>query len=103
LETASRIEAILRERFAPEHFELHDLSRLHAGHPGATSGGGHYRVLLVSRLFEGRSRLERHRAVNAALAGLFGAEIHALALRTAAPSEWRDGGSGDLALDSGSR
>jgi BolA protein len=89
LDTASRIEAILRERFAPEHFELRDRSESHAGHAGATSGGGHYRVVLVSREFEGLSRLDRHRAVNEALADLYGTQIHALALKTVAPSEWR--------------
>jgi BolA protein len=103
LDTATRIETILRERFAPEHFELSDLSRFHEGHPGASSGGGHYRVLLVSRAFEGRSRLERHRAIHEALGGMIGGEVHALALRAATPSEWGNGPSHDLAPDSPSR
>lgn len=103
METATRIETILRERFAPQHFELRDLSRFHEGHEGAAGGGGHYRVLLVSRAFEGRSRLERHRAVHEALGGMIGGEIHALALRAATPSEWEDGSNHDLAPDSPSR
>lgn len=87
MDTASRIEQILRERFRPQHLDLVDESARHVGHPGASSGGGHYRVTLVSEAFEGRSRLEQHRAVNDALRDLFGVEIHALALETAAPSE----------------
>ena len=87
--TAQEIERILRERFDPLHLELRDDSDKHAGHPGATSGGGHYHVTLVSSRFEGRTRLEQHRAVHAALGEMFQKEIHALALRTSAPSEWR--------------
>jgi BolA protein len=86
--TAERIESILRERFDPLHFELRDDSAKHVGHPGATSGGGHFHVLIVTAAFEGLTRLDQHRQVNDALRELFGREIHALALKTLAPSEW---------------
>ena len=88
-DAAERIESILRERFRPLHFALRDDSAKHAGHPGATSGGGHFHVTLVSAAFEGKSRLEQHRLINDALQDLFGEEIHALALTTRAPSEWQ--------------
>lgn len=87
-DTAQRIEKILRARFEPLHFELRDDSAKHAGHPGATSGGGHYHVLIVAEAFEGQALLARHRMVNEALDGLFGQQIHALALKTIAPSQW---------------
>ena len=87
--TAEKIESILRERFQPSHLELTDDSAKHAGHPGASSGGGHFDVLIVSERFEGRTLLERHRMVNEALGDLIGGEIHALALRAIPPSEWR--------------
>ena len=87
--TPGRIENILRERFQPLHFELRDDSAEHVGHPGATSGGGHYHVFIVSAAFGGRSRLEQHRMVNAALQEMFGQEIHALGLKTFASSEWK--------------
>ena len=86
--TAARIERLLRARFEPQHFELGDDSAKHVGHAGASSGGGHYSVLVVSDAFEGLSRLERHRQVYAALGSLVGAEIHALAIQTIAASEW---------------
>ena len=85
--TVARIEAILRERFRPQELELRDDSARHVGHPGATSGGGHYHARIVSAEFEGKTRLEQHRLVNEALGELFGREIHALALTTRAPSE----------------
>jgi BolA protein len=87
-DAATRIEIILRARFRPTHFELHDESARHVGHPGATSGKGHFRVVIVSGAFAGKSRLDRHRMVNDALRDLFGSVIHALSLKTLAPSEW---------------
>jgi BolA protein len=92
-DAAGRIESILRERFEPAHFELHDESARHAGHPGATSGGGHFQVVIVSAAFEGKSRLEQHRLVNDALRDLFGPVIHALGLKTCALSEWKKSGT----------
>jgi BolA protein len=82
------IERILRARFAPSHLALRDDSARHVGHAGATSGGGHYRVTIVSAAFEGLSLLDRHRRVNEALRDLFGARIHALGLETLTPAEW---------------
>jgi len=88
-DTRERLETILRERFRPAYLEIRDDSARHAGHAGATSGGGHFEVVIVSAAFEGRSLLERHRLVNEALGDLIGRAVHALALKTAAPSEWR--------------
>jgi len=91
MDETGTIERILRERFAPSHLELRDESARHVGHPGASGPGGHYRVTIVSSRFEGLSRLDQHRLVNEALRELFGERIHALALRTATPGEWRAG------------
>lgn len=89
-ETAKQIEQILRDRFRPDHFELVDESALHAGHAGvAESGGGHYRVFVVSAEFAGRSLLERHRMVNEALQPMIGAEIHAISIKTLTPEQWK--------------
>jgi BolA protein len=81
----AEIERILVDRFEPEVLEIVDDSDRHAGHAGATSGGGHFRVAIVSERFRGLSRLDQHRLVNEALADLFGERIHALGLRTAVP------------------
>ena len=82
-----RIEAILRRRFRPERLEIRDDSARHAGHAGAASGGGHFEILIVSAEFEGKSLVDRHRMVHEALKDLIGRDIHALGLRTSAPSE----------------
>ena len=83
-----RIEARLREALSPVALEVIDESALHAGHAGARPGGEtHYRVDIVSEAFAGKSRVARHRIVNALLGEQFAAGVHALALRTRAPGE----------------
>jgi BolA protein len=73
--------------FSPLDCQLHDESALHAGHVGAASGGGHYRLRLVSSVFEGQSRIVRHRLVYDCLRDMMHADIHALAIIALAPSE----------------
>jgi BolA family transcriptional regulator, general stress-responsive regulator len=82
------IETTLREAFAPEHLVVEDESARHAGHAGAASGGGHFRVLIVAPAFRGQTPVARHSAVYAALGAAMKSEIHALALRTLTPEEW---------------
>ena len=82
-----RIRERLVATFAPLDCQLHDESALHAGHAGAASGGGHYRVRLVSARFEGQSRVVRHRLVYDCLRDMMHADIHALAVIALAPSE----------------
>jgi BolA protein len=84
----SRMESVLRDRFAPTILQVADDSAKHAGHAGARPGGEtHYDVLLVSERFKGLSRVERHRLVNEALADEFNTGLHALALTLKAPGE----------------
>jgi BolA protein len=85
--TLQRIERCLAA-LEPESIALNDDSESHAGHPGARSGGGHFELTIVSPRFAGKSRVERHRMVYAALAPLMQRDIHALALRTYAPGEF---------------
>jgi BolA family transcriptional regulator, general stress-responsive regulator len=82
-----RIRARLTEALAPEQLELGDDSALHAGHAGAASGGGHYRVRVVSARFEGLKLVMRHRLVYDSVHDMMHAEIHALAITALAPSE----------------
>lgn len=86
----TRIDAIrtkLIATFAPTECLLQDESAMHAGHAGAASGGGHYRLTLISAVFEGKNRLNRHRLVYDCLDDMMKHEIHALAITALAPSE----------------
>src|ERR1700709_1443288 len=78
----------LREAFLPESLDVADESHLHEGHAGHRPGGQtHFRVHIVSDAFREKSRLERHRMINTALAAELAAGIHALAIEVAAPGE----------------
>ena len=78
----------LREAFLPESLDVQDESHLHEGHAGHRSGGEtHFRGYIVSDAFKGKSRVERHRRINAALAAELAGSVHALALNARAPGE----------------
>jgi len=78
----------LRKAFTPQSLRVEDESHQHAGHAGHRPGGEtHYRLYIVSDAFRGKSRLERHRMVNAALAAELKGGVHALAIHAAAPGE----------------
>lgn len=80
-------DADLRASFEVSHLDIEDESHLHAGHIGAASGGGHFKLTIVAPEFEGLSKVARHRAVYAALNKHFPAEIHALTILAYSPSE----------------
>lgn len=82
-----RIRTMLAEALAPSVLELADESALHAGHAGAASGGGHYRLRIVSEKFEGLKLVMRHRLVYDAVHTMMHTEIHALAITALTPSE----------------
>lgn len=82
----------MRDAFAPVELEVVDDSARHAGHftnPARGSGAGetHFNVHVVSEAFRGKSRIDRHRMVNALLADELAAGVHALAITARAPGE----------------
>jgi BolA protein len=85
------MNALLRENFEPLACQIEDESASHAGHAGAASGGGHFRLRLVSVRFEGLSKVSRHRLVYDCLRELMQKEIHALAMTLLTPSEASQG------------
>ena len=78
----------LREAFTPESLDVADESHLHEGHAGHRPGGEtHFRLYIVSPAFEGKSRIERHRMINAVLAEELEGSVHALAIKAEAAGE----------------
>jgi BolA family transcriptional regulator, general stress-responsive regulator len=71
----------------PVHIEIIDDSVKHAGHAGARSGGGYYRLLIVSPRFAGVATMGRHRMVYDALGTLMDGAIHALSISARTPDE----------------
>jgi BolA family transcriptional regulator, general stress-responsive regulator len=84
-----RLEMLRRAlvALAPVDLEVVDESHLHAGHAGALTGRGHFRVRIVSNRFAGLNSLARHRLVYSALGDLMQTDIHALSLETLTPAE----------------
>jgi BolA protein len=84
------IEAEIRTRLealSPSALNLEDESAQHAGHAGASSGG-HYRLTIVSKQFEGLNAVARHRLVYQTLGDLMQKGIHALAISAYTPEEF---------------
>ncbi|MCF8495766.1 MAG: BolA family transcriptional regulator [Alphaproteobacteria bacterium] len=80
----------ITEHFEPEHLLLVNESHKHRGHAGDDgSGETHFYLEVSSARFIGKSRLERHRLVYAALDGFFPAGLHALSLKTFLPGEFK--------------
>lgn len=73
--SAQEIEDLLRAAFPDAEIVIADLA----------GDGDHYRATIRAAAFVGKSRVAQHQMVYAALQGRVGAELHALALDTAAP------------------
>jgi len=85
---ADTIREKLTEALAPQALSIEDESAKHKGHSGARpEGETHFRVRIVSPLFEGVSRVERQRRVYAVLADELRDRVHALALTALTPAE----------------
>ena len=92
---ATRIRDKLDAALAPVSLEVIDDSRKHAGHahvmsrPGKAERAGetHFTVKVVSNVFKGKSRIDRHRTINGLLSAEFDDGVHALAIDAKAPGE----------------
>jgi stress-induced morphogen len=73
--TATQIEALLRPAFPDAQIELTD----------TVGDGDHWSARIVSAAFRGKSRVQQHQMVYAAIGPQMGGELHALALQTAVP------------------
>ncbi|MDZ4098913.1 MAG: BolA family protein [Methylophilaceae bacterium] len=71
---------------SPTDLALEDESAFHTGHKGNT-GGGHFKLFIVSSQFCGKSQIIRHRLVYQALAGMIPHRIHALSIHAVATDE----------------
>ncbi len=83
---SERVESKLRAALTPTHLEVINESHQHSSGPGAES---HFKVIVVSPLFEGKTLIEQQRLVYSTLAEELKLAIHALTLKTIAPSKWQ--------------
>ncbi len=88
MQVRAAIERKLTQALTPQHLDVIDDSGQHVGHAGHKPGGEtHFRIRVVSAAFAGKSRVERHRIVNALLAEELAGPVHALQLATLTPDE----------------
>lgn len=86
--TIDEIRDRLTAALAPTALTVSNDSAHHAGHMGDDgTGETHFSVAIEAQAFVGRSRVQRQRLVNQALADLLRERIHALAIRATAPGE----------------
>jgi BolA protein len=91
------VEETIREKltkaFSPSSLIVENESAKHAGHAGArdhlgrVTGETHYRVTVISPVFEGKSQVERHRQINTVLKDELAGPVHALAIKALTPPE----------------
>jgi BolA protein len=92
MNTISTITSTLQEKIGATIVEIEDRSDLHKHHQGrmnAPTGSGHYDAVIVSESFIGKTMMQQHRMVYAALADQMQTTIHALALKTYTPEQWQ--------------
>lgn len=78
----------------PEMLEIEDESHEHKHHVGTPqSPETHFKVLVVSEIFNGLSRIERQRRVQDLLKDEFTQGLHALSIRALTPEESQKGGA----------
>ncbi|MBI3445333.1 MAG: BolA family transcriptional regulator [Magnetospirillum sp.] len=78
----------LEDALKPTRLAIIDDSHRHAGHAGHNPDGeSHFTIEVVSEAFAGKSRVDRHRMVNALLAEELAGRVHAMALVTLTPDE----------------
>ncbi len=84
----SRMREKLMIALNPTRLDVINELHKHAGHASSPgTGESHFKVLIVSAAFASKSRVDRHRMVNAALADELAGPVHALAISTFAPDE----------------
>ena len=74
---AFEIERLIKEALPDARVEIRDLA----------GDGDHYAANVISASFKGKSRIQQHQMIYAALKGRMGGELHALALQTSAPED----------------
>jgi BolA protein len=83
------LESILRQKietaFDPEYYELENESHMHSVPKNSET---HFRLLIVSEAFAGKSRIDRSRLVNDLIKDEMKQGLHALSQRTMTPAEW---------------
>lgn len=78
----------------PEQIEQYIKEGLECDFVEVAGDGRHFEAVIVSPAFRGKSRVQQHQLVYAALGGRMREEVHALSMKTYTPEDWKDAGTG---------
>ena len=87
MEIEEEIKTRLSQKMDLAHFEIKDFTGRHLNHK-LHEGGFHLEAVIVSKAFNEKNLIERHRMVYEAMGELMKHEIHALSMKTLTPKEW---------------
>jgi BolA protein len=79
------IETKLRDGLSPGHIEIRNESHMHSVPANSET---HFKVVVVSESFAGKTRVARHQTVNGLLADELAGPVHALSIQAHTPEEW---------------
>ncbi|KAG8449877.1 hypothetical protein GDO86_016521 [Hymenochirus boettgeri] len=81
------IRSKLTESLNPSHLEVHNESHMHAVPKDSET---HFKVVVVSDSFSGKSLIQRHRLVNELLKEELAGSVHALSIHAKTPQQWEE-------------
>ncbi|XP_075463736.1 bolA-like protein 1 [Ascaphus truei] len=81
------IRSKLTQNLAPVHLEVHNESSMHAVPKGSET---HFKVVVISETFDGKSLIQRHRLVNEVLKAELDGPVHALSIQAKTPQQWEE-------------
>jgi len=85
----SKIEKIIKECFAPYYFSVLDVSEEHRGHQSFQENvESHFEIVIVSKIFNNKSKIDRHRMVNQTLKEEYLSDLHSVTIRALTVEEF---------------
>lgn len=85
----SKIEKIIKERFAPYYFSVLDVSEEHRGHQSFQENvESHFEIVIVSKIFNNKSKIDRHRMVNQTLKEEYLSDLHSVTIKALTVEEF---------------
>tara|TARA_X000000950_G_scaffold148731_1_gene183480 strand:- start:1051 stop:1323 length:273 start_codon:yes stop_codon:yes gene_type:complete len=78
----SKIEKIIKDYFEPYYFSVLDVSEQHRGHQNFREGvESHFEIIIVSKIFENKDKIDRHRMVNKILKNDYSKDLHSVTIK----------------------
>jgi BolA protein len=78
----SKIEKVIKDYFEPYYFSVLDVSEQHRGHQSFREGAeSHFEIVIVSKIFDNKNKIDRHRMVNKILKDDYSKDLHSVTIK----------------------